>query len=444
MSSQRREPTIGPTAASSLGRHPTSQHLFASASAFVGDARDDLDTAYPFFLKRGKGPYVWDLDDDRYIDFTNSNGAIVLGHACEAVDDAVVARLRQGNIFATQFSEEKVMAARRLLDIFPGAGRAVFFKTGSDAADAAVRIARVATGRDLILTSGYHGWHDWQLGMFPRFRFCDERHINFRYDLDLLARLVESRWREIAGVIVTPDYNYFDRAYFFQLQRIIKDRDLLFVLDEVASGFRYCLGGLQAKLGLDPDITCLGKGLANGYSVAAVVGKGELLREACLKTHMWSTYNSEMAGLVAAIRTLDIMVSQDVPARVEVQATRFAEGLRGLFAEFGVQGELLTHPNIFHIVFEDDDFLGRWVLECARHGVLLSKDFENMLSLAHDGDVVDEALHRIRAAFDTLAQRREIPPRAAAGLGLSRRAIEPRVLEEFDGNFDYTIYRDRK
>jgi glutamate-1-semialdehyde aminotransferase len=426
-----------------MDRYQRSQHLFAYAGSFVGDARNDLDTAYPFFLKRGKGPYVWDLDGHRYIDFTNSNGAIVLGHAFEEVDNAVVARLREGNVFATQFSEEKVIAARLLLDIFPGAGRAIFFKTGSDAADAAVRIARVATGRDLILTSGYHGWHDWQLGMFPRFRFRDERHINFRYDLDLLARLVESRWREIAGVIITPDYNYFDRAFFIELQCILKNRDLLFILDEVASGFRYCLGGLQAKLGLDPDITCLGKGLANGYSVAAVVGKDELLREACLKTHMWSTYNSEMSGLVAATRTLEIMISQNVPVRVEAQATRFADGLRALSAEFGIRGEILTHPNIFHIVFEDDDFLGRWVLECARHGVLLSKDFENMLSLAHDSEVVDEALGRIRTAFDALARRRELPP-PAADKRLSRRAIEPRVAEEFDANFEYTIYRDRE
>lgn len=442
MNDQKRDTTAA-AQPHDAGRYARSQRLFASAGSFVGDARDDLDTAYPFFLKRGKGPYVWDLDGHRYIDFTNSNGAIVLGHAFEDVDDAVVARLREGNVLATQFSEEKVVAARRLLDVFPGAGRVVFFKTGSDAADAAVRIARVATGRDLILSSGYHGWHDWQLGMFPRFRFRDERHLNFRYDLDLLARLVDSRWREIAGVIVTPDYNYFDGGFFLELQRIVKDRGLLLMLDEVASGFRYCLGGLQAKLGLDPDVTCLGKGLANGYSVAAVIGKGELLREACLKTHMWSTYNSELAGLVAAARTLEIMVSQDVPARVEARATRFADGLRALCAEFGVQGELLTHPNIFHIVFEDDDFLGRWVLECARHGVLLSKDFENMLSLAHDEAVVAEALERVRAAWEALARRGEIPT-GGAGRRLSRRAIEPRVLEEFDGTFEYTIFRDRE
>ncbi|MCX7747709.1 MAG: aminotransferase class III-fold pyridoxal phosphate-dependent enzyme [Clostridia bacterium] len=421
-----------------------SQELFRKSLSFIGDARDDLDTAYPFFISKGKGAYVWDIDGNEYIDFTNANGGIVLGYCNEDVDNAVIDQIKNyGNVFATQYSKKKVELASTLLEVFPNLERVVLFKTGSDATDAAIRIARMATGKDIILTSGYHGWHDWQLNMFERFRFSDERHINFRYDLDLLRNQIEKYKGQIAGVIVTPEYNYYDDAFFIELQKIVKDNNLVFILDEVASGFRFCLGGLQKKIGLDPDITCLGKGLANGYSIAAVVGKNSVMKEACLKTHMWSTYNSELVGIVASQKTLEIMKKYNVPALIEEQSKYFAEKLKSLFNEFGITGELFTHPNIFHIVFEDDELLGKFVLECAKKGVLLSKDYENMLSLGHTREIVDNALSKIHSALEALKTNGDIKEDSGKRT-LSRQALEARMTEEFDGNFEYSIFKDRK
>jgi|LSQX01.1.fsa_nt_gb glutamate-1-semialdehyde aminotransferase len=418
--------------------------LFENSLKCVGDARDDLDTAYPFFIKKGKGAFVWDLDGNEFIDFSNANGGIVLGYCNEDVDSVVADQIKNyGNIFATQFSQHKADLAHKLLEIFNKAERAVFFKTGSDATDAAIRIARMATGKDIILTSGYHGWHDWQLNMFPRFSFKDDRHINFQYNLDLLDELIQKHKGEIAGVIVTPEYNYYDDEFYLKLQSIVKKNNLIFILDEVASGFRYQLGGLQAKIGLEPDITCLGKGLANGYSIAAVIGKNSVIREACLKTHMWSTYNSELVGIVASLKTLEIMQKYDVPSLIEEKSVYFMDNLKKLLDEFKISGELFTHPNIFHIVFEDDELLGKFVMESAKRGVLLSKDYENMLSLSHDIAILDKAFDRMHSALDYLKANGDIPEDSESRL-ITRSALEARMIEEFDGSFEHSMYKDRK
>jgi len=423
----------------------TSNHLFESNINRVGDARDDLDTVYPFFIEKGKGAYVWDLDGNQYIDFTNANGGIVLGYCHDEVDQAVADQIiNKGNIFATQYSRTKAELAKELLEIFEKAERVIFFKTGSDATDAAIRLARVASGKRIILTCGYHGWHDWQLNMFPRFDLGDDKHINFQYDLESLKQYIHDFRDDIAGVIVTPEYNYYDDDFYLQVQSIVKEANLIFVLDEVASGFRYCLGGLQKKIGLEPDMTCLGKGLANGYSISAVVGKNAVMKETCLQTHMWSTYNSELTGLVASLMTLKIMRKKNVPAIIQTNSEYFVKKLSELFLEYGVKGEMLTHPNIFHIVFEDNILMDQFVTECYLHGVLLSRDYENMLSLSHNKQIIDNAVERIRQAFSTMRSAGLFKDTFQNKYLISREALAERMKEEFDGSFEYSIFKDRK
>lgn len=421
-----------------------SRKLFVDNLHMIGDDRDDLDSMFPLIIEKGKGAKVWDLDGNEYIDFTNACGSIVLGYCYDEVDDYVIHYLKNyGNVFPTQYHEKKVELTKKLLKIFPNHERAVYFKTGSDATEAALRIARVATGKDLILTCGYHGWHDWQLNNFPRFQLADDsRHINFRYNLELLKEQIKINKDNVAAVIITPDINFFDKNYFKEVETIVKGNDILFILDEVASGFKYCLGGLQKLLDLNPDMTCLGKGLANGYSISAVLGNNSVMKNACLETHMWSTYNGEMTGFTAALKTIEIIERENVREKVEILGGHFINSLEALFEKYSVSAEVLRNPNLFHIMFEDSNFHKRFTLECIMNGVLLSKDFENMLNYCHIKDVVDEALYRIEKALQSLMKKGLInsnKPRKR----LSRKAINTIVQEEFDADIDYTIYNDR-
>lgn len=421
-----------------------SEEVFKNNLHMVGDDRDDLDRTFPFIIKKGKGAKLWDLDGNEYIDFTCACGSIVLGYCYEEVDKAVIEHITNiGNIFPTQLHEAKIQLTKMLMEIYPRYERAVYFKTGSDATDAAIRIARMATGKDKILTCGYHGWHDWQLNNFPRFRFDDQRHINFRYDLELLEEEIEKNRNEIAAVIVTPDMNYFDAEYFRKLEEIIKKNNLLFILDEVASGFRFKLGGLQKLMNLSPDMTCLGKGLANGYSISAVLASNKIMKDACLKTHMWSTYNGEMTGYAAAIKTLDIMKRENVRDKVEILACKFADGIENLFEKYGIDAEILSNPNIFQIGFEDYDLHCEFTNECYRQGVILSKDFESMINYSHTNELIDEALQKIENAIMVLIENGKLKKKYSR-TKLSRDKIHERMIEEFDADTKYSIFRNRE
>jgi len=420
-----------------------SNRVFNENIKMLGDDRDDLDAMYPFILKSGEGALVYDLDGNEYIDFTNANGAIVLGYSYKEVDDAVVNQIRAvGNVLTTQYNTLKVELTKKLISLFPNYDRAAYFKTGSDATDAAIRIARVASKKDIILTCGYHGWHDWQLNMFPRFRFEDERHINFRYDLDFLEDYLSKHADKVAGVIVTPDLNYFDADYFLKLEAIVRKHKVIYILDEVASGFRFEIGGLQKMMGLDPDITCLGKGLANGYSISAVLGKHDIMYEACLETHMWSTYNSEMIGFAASLKTIEIMERENIYDQINYLSRKFADGLESLFSKFAICGEVISKPNIFHIVFEDEDLLNKFVEACYLRGILLSKDFENMLNFSHTEDHINKALSVIEESFVSLVDNGDL--KRSKRIPLSREAINCRLIEEFDANIDFTIFNSRE
>lgn len=405
--------------------------------AFTGSDRPDLEGGYPFVVSKGKGCNLWSLGGQEFIDFTCATGAVILGYAYPDIVDAVSKRASFGNIFITPYSDEMGILAEQLVDIIPSAEKVAFFRTGSCGTTAAVRLARVFTERDIILTCGYHGWHDWHQGIFPRFKFADDRHIEFGYNLNLLEQLLEKHRGKVAAVIITPEPAFFPDSYFHELSEIVSSYDALLIFDEVMSGFRYQLGGVQARCGVKPDISIFGKGLANEYSLSVVVGRAEII-DARSKTHLAGTFNHEMTPIVAAIKTLDIIKKRNVIETIQDRGRILLDGLEKLFEHYGIISEITDTPAIFHVIFDTEEFAQAFYKKCLEFNLIFNRFDQQMISFSHSPEVIKTAIDTVE---EVLRQMYKSHPAAFENWNkeLSSSAKKYRTLHEFGGLCNYRL-----
>ncbi len=237
-------PSTGPSARTP--RYPRSQSLHERALRLIpgghhlsGKLLLESDQA-PHYFERAKGGRIWDVDGHEYLDFLLAFGPYILGYADDRVDDAAISQLRRGSLLSLNHPLHLTFV-EKLLARFPGAEMASFFKTGSEATTAALRIARQLTGRRRVVRCGYHGWHDWCVpleGFVPG--GLAEQVLEFRArEPEELADLFTRHPDEIAAVIVAPEMVVpFDGALLARTAEITREHGALFVLDEVKTAFR--------------------------------------------------------------------------------------------------------------------------------------------------------------------------------------------------------------
>ncbi|MGY4501600.1 glutamate-1-semialdehyde 2,1-aminomutase [Bradyrhizobium sp. GM24.11] len=348
----------------------------------------DLNRRFPLVMSRASGAHVWDVDGRRYVDLTSCSGAAPLGAGYEPVVDHVVSELRRtGGILPGPLSVHRIELAERLAEIFPRAQRSLFFRTGSCATTAAIRLARAHMGTNLLLTSGYHGWHDWHLQDRPAMGLPDRDRdsVDFRYDLDLFEKL--SGEQRVAAVIITPEVNFFPPEYHRELQNLVHRRGALLILDEVMTGFRYGLGGYHTAVGLAPDLITLSKGLANGMALSAVAGRAEVLN-AAEKTYLGNTYQREITPFAAALSTLDALRNGAALARMRQVGMQIINGLNGVFASQQVRARAFAWPTMFDVVFANADLGFAFFQEMWSRGFVMQYGGRFMPSAAlSDADV---------------------------------------------------------
>lgn len=348
----------------------------------------DLNRRFPLVMSRASGAHVWDVDGRRYVDLTSCSGAAPLGAGYEPVVDHVVSELRRtGGILPGPLSVHRIELAERLAEIFPRAQRSLFFRTGSCATTAAIRLARAHMGTNLVLTSGYHGWRDWHLQDRPAMGLPDRDRdsVDFRYDLDLFEKL--SGEQRVAAVIITPEVNFFPPEYHRELQNLVHRRGALLILDEVMTGFRYGLGGYHTAVGLAPDLITLSKGLANGMALSAVAGRAEVLN-AAEKSYLGNTYQREITPFAAALSTLDALRNGAALARMRQVGMQIINGLNGVFASQQVRARAFAWPTMFDVVFANADLGFAFFQEMWSRGFLMQYGGRFMPSAAlSDADV---------------------------------------------------------
>ena len=292
----------------------------------------DFWTAY---YEKAKGCRVWDLDGNKYTDMSYMGiGASILGYADKDVDSAVKTAVDKGSMCTLNCPEE-VELAELLCKLHPWAEMVRYARTGGEAMAIAVRIARAKTGKDLILFCGYHGWHDWYLsanladnkaldghllpGLKPKGvpRVLKNSAIPFNYnDIKGFLNLVDKYKNKIGTVVMEPLRNYYPEKGFLETIREMTEKlKIVLIFDEITSGWRLNVGGAHLKLGVNPDIAVFGKGISNGYPMAAIIGKSEVM-EVAQETFISSTYWTERIGPVAALATIRKLKERDVPSHL--------------------------------------------------------------------------------------------------------------------------------
>lgn len=401
-------------------RYARSQDLYRRAQEIIPggihlSGRCLLDPSNsPLYMQSGRGCRVRDVDGHEYIDLFMAFGPFLLGYAHEEVDAAAIARLAQGPLLSMNHPFHLTFI-EALLARFPGAEMGAFFRTGSEATTAALRIARRATGRRVVARCGYHGWHDWCLPLetwVPE--GIDRQVLEFRaQDPSTLQALFDAHPGAIAAVIVAPEMVIpTDAEVFRRLADVTRAGGAVFIMDEVKTAFRTPPGSIQQRVGVVPDVTAVSKALGNGWPVAAVVGSRAVMEHGA-GMHYSATYHGDTAAMAAALTTLAVIDRERVAEHVWRLGERLIDGLNAIARAHDVPalayGEPL--PPMPFLRFTHPDAAAREATSAAFYaaayarGVLLHPRHMWFVSLAHTDqdiarvlDVCDDAMAAARRA----------------------------------------------
>lgn len=335
-------------------------------------------------VDHGEGGHLIDMDGKRYIDYQLGFGPIILGHGDEAVVAAVAEAAAAGTSFAMTQRRE-IEAAEKVREALPWAEGMRFGNTGTEATMHAIRLARGVTGRDVVVKfeGQYHGVHDYVMfstagappnALGSRFRpvpwqsssgIPDSIRSYIRTlpynDLELVERVFRDEGSRIAAVIVEPmlgnSFGFMPEPGFLEgLRRVCDESGAVLIFDEVKTGFRMALGGAQEYFGVTPDVGTYAKALGNGFPVAAIATRGELV-EGWRKGGIAQagTYSGNAIAAAAAKATVERLMTGDPLARVEKVGRSLMEGLGGILAEKGVTGKITGHPSMFSIYLGEGD-----------------------------------------------------------------------------------------
>ncbi len=341
------------------------------------------ESPVPLFYSGGKGSKITDLDGNVYIDYALANGPIILGHAPDAVLERVRDTLFMGQLFAGQ-TEYEVELASKLVDIIPCAELVRFASSGTEAIQAAVRLARAATNRAKIIKfeGHYHGWTDNVfVSVHPSLADAGPESrpnsvaqtpgqsigtlndiITLPWnDLERFASVVQQQADEIAGVIMEPiNCNtgaiFPKPGYLEGVRKLTEEHQIVLIFDEVISGFRVALNGAQGMLGVTPDLAIFAKALAAGFPLAAIVGKKEIMELLHTRSVMHGgTYNANVMSVVAGLATIDALQSNSGAAihQMDELGKTLIEGLLSLARKYHQDMSIQGTGSVFHPIFGD-------------------------------------------------------------------------------------------
>lgn len=403
----------------------------------------------PIYFKKAKGSRLWDIDGNEYIDCVVNNGACILGHGDPEVEAAVKGAVETGLTVALE-TELSLKVARQLKEMVPSAERVRFANTGTEAVMKAQMIAREFTGREKIvkLEGGYHGWHDDALiSVHPNLKLVGPKSspipvresgglrasvtettipIPFN-DIENTERIITKHKDEIAAVIVEPVM--FNSGciepkveYLKTLRDITHKNGIVLIFDEVITGFRLAPGGAQEYYGITPDLTTLAKAIANGYPLAAVAGKQELMDLTHPRTGRvlyGGTYNGQQIALAAASACLEKLKSGEVQERLH----KLTELLKGKFnamaKDLGVAAQLQGLGGQFQVYFTDQEIIDYRSAALAderayiafqgivfNEGILIKPSylFHHGITFSHTEEDIDQIIGAMRKGLERVAE----------------------------------------
>ncbi len=426
-----------------------SEALFAEAQTLIPGGVNSPVRAFrsvggtPRFIERGEGAYIWDADDNKYVDYVLSWGPLVLGHAPPQVVAALQAALVNGTSYGAPTALENELA-QLVIDLIPSIDMIRFVNSGTEATMSALRLARAYTGRTKIIKMAgcYHGHADLllvqagsgvaTLGLpdspgVPAATAAQTLTVEFN-DLEAVRHQFEQYPDEIAAIIVEPiaanmGFVLPAEGYLKALQDLCHEYGALFILDEVMTGFRVAIGGAQAAWNLDPDITCLGKVIGGGLPVGAYAGKREIMQMVAPSGAMYQagTLSGNPLAMAAGLATIQALIQSDVFENVARAALSLVSGIQSAAAKAGIPIQVASAGTMFGFYFLNvpdaritDFTTAKKYAHTQRYaaffhamleaGVYLApSQFEaGFVSVCHTKEIIQETLSKIATVFSQL------------------------------------------
>jgi 3-aminobutanoyl-CoA transaminase len=383
---------------------------------------DFIEGEYPIFLESGKGCRLTDVDGNEFIDFLCGYGPIILGYREDEVDEAVYKQIRDKGFCFTLTQKYQNQLAKKLTELVPSSELSIFLKTGSDATTASIRIARAYTNKLKVMRCGYHGWHDWCVEMkggIPT-KFYEDV-FEFQYNnLDQLGDLMAKHGHETAAIIMTPfghpnhQKMQIPNPGFLEGVRELADRyGAVLIYDEIRTGFRLSMGGAQKLYGVTPDLSVLGKAIANGYPISVVTGKRDVMMAAAHKLFISSTFFPNSDAFIAALKTIEILERDQVLDNIWEKGERFMKKIQALIDKHDVGAELTGVAPMFCITFKKDEtgaYKGKrtdFYTQLIRRGFFFSPYHHAYISFRHTEEdleltlkAIDESLAFVKQKYD--------------------------------------------
>ncbi|MBE2240947.1 MAG: aspartate aminotransferase family protein [Caldilineaceae bacterium] len=400
-------------------------------------------------MARGAGAYVWDVDDNRFIDYRLGFGPIILGHAHPEVNRRVAAAIQDGVLFAATTPIEIELAER--FTRMTGMDKVRLSNTGTEANMHALRIARAYTGREKFIKfeGNYHGNFDYVMFSGPtakaellgprrqphRLRATEGMPVAIRNymiplpynDIELFERAMVEHGEELAAVVLEPIMGNVacilpDLAWLQRVRALCDEFGVVLIFDEVKTGFRLARGGAQEYFGVKADLAAYAKAMGNGFPVSAVAGRNEIMAmvEPGRVAH-GGTYCGNVVAATAAAATLEIIETQPVIETIFANGRRLMEGIHTILTHVGVPHVVSGAPSMFSVLLGKDeaptdyrsysefdaDLFGRLGAALIERGILVDDDPREpwFLSYSHDAAVIDETLDLIENAASAVFGR---------------------------------------
>jgi len=377
-----------------------------------------LPEYWPAYYSKAKGCEIWDLDDTKYIDMSTMGiGTCILGYADDDIDSHVINAITNGSM-SSIMSPEEVDLAKLLIQLHPWAEMVRYTRGGGEAMSVAVRIARAATKKDIILFCGYHGWHDWYLsanladnealdgqlmsGLSPVgvARGLKGTSYPFFYNNknEFLA-LVNKYGNQIGGVVLEavrgtePEHDFFAT-----IENETQKLNVPLILDEITSGFRLTCGGSHKVLNINPDMAVFAKGMSNGYPMAAIIGK-EKYMDAAQESFISSTYWTERIGPTAANATIYKMLELNIQEHLINCGKQIQAGWKNMSQKHNLKINVSGIYPLSHINFPDNPLILKTLFtqEMLNRGILSSGAY--YASYAHKQEHLDKYMSALDEVF---------------------------------------------
>ena len=399
----------------------SSDKLFSRAKELIpggifGHYKYAVRNEGPKFFSKAKDAYFWDVDGNKFIDLICGWGPMILGYNNPIIDKAAQEQYSLGNTVSVA-SPVMIELAETLVDTVEIAEWALFGKNGGDSTQLAVMISRQETGKDKVLkiNGGYHGANGWmQREGSPGTIDSDSSEVisipwNNIEEFDAVISKFEN---EIACFISSPFHHPTSednvlpkKGYWEHIQKVCNEKNIIIIVDDVRTGFRIDLAGSNKAFNFSPDLVCLGKAIANGYPISALVGKN-YLKEAANKVYFSGTQFFNSAPMAAAIATINELKNIDATSLMNYHGKDLKNKMISMAKNYDIDLKVTGVPSMpyFRIENDDKELHFKWVDNCLAKGIYMTSYHNHFLSAVHKESEIDLIVNLASKALEEVVE----------------------------------------